>query len=412
MSVIVTINPSGPTKGHVNREGRVDEADTGSATAAKLQNLHDVTREMMRARTRSVLFETVTETAAQLLEFEYSTIRRHDVRTDRLVPVAVSSELSEQTGDRRVYYRGDTVQWRAIDDGEILVFQEVSEISDEADRPGDGSMMVVPLEGFGVLTLGSPEPKVIGQDDVQLAAVFGANVEAAIERVERLQKLNEREDQLRRRAQQSTVMNRVLRHNIRNELNKLLGYQTELRDVVEGTNEQYLEESIESIRTIDSWAETARDIQSVLSDDVRRTTLDLASLAREQAVRAHEEFDDVSIRITVPEAAPVRVLDRLDEGVWELVENAVVHNDDTPRLCVTVETGETCRLTIADDGPGIPDEERQVIEAGDERELRHGSGLGLWYLSWLVDHSDGNVQFTESPFASGTAVTLTFDRAE
>lgn len=62
---------------------------------------------------------------------------------------------------------------------------------------------------------------------------------------------------------------------------------------------------------------------------------------------------------------------------------------------------------VADDGPGIPDHERAVLEDGRETPLEHGSGLGLWIVVWK---SGGAVEF-EPNDPEGTVVTSRFDAA-
>jgi Signal transduction histidine kinase len=55
--------------------------------------------------------------------------------------------------------------------------------------------------------------------------------------------------------------------------------------------------------------------------------------------------------------------------------------------------GQFWRLSVADDGPGIPDDERMVLNRATETSLEHGSGLGLWLAKWLVDASGGGLTF-------------------
>jgi signal transduction histidine kinase len=37
---------------------------------------------------------------------------------------------------------------------------------------------------------------------------------------------------------------------------------------------------------------------------------------------------------------------------------------------------------VRDDGPGLPEHERAVLDAETETALEHGSGLGLWLARW------------------------------
>jgi signal transduction histidine kinase len=66
-------------------------------------------------------------------------------------------------------------------------------------------------------------------------------------------------------------------------------------------------------------------------------------------------------------------------------------------------------VTVADDGPGIPEHELAVL-TGDEpiTQLSHGSGLGLWLVIWLAESYGGHVRFGDD---GGTTVTVTIPRA-
>ncbi len=90
----------------------------------------------------------------------------------------------------------------------------------------------------------------------------------------------------------------------------------------------------------------------------------------------------------------------------ELLENAVEHGGEAPTVVVRGrETATGSRLVVADDGPGIPANERAVIDAESETALSHGSSLGLWGVQWAVQTLGGSLSFEESDLG-GTAVAL------
>lgn len=64
------------------------------------------------------------------------------------------------------------------------------------------------------------------------------------------------------------------------------------------------------------------------------------------------------------------------------------------------------RVVIVDNGPGLPDSEREVLEAGEETPLTHGSGIGLWLVYWTVTYAGGEVTI-EDRSPRGTRVTVT-----
>ncbi|MFC6736794.1 sensor histidine kinase, partial [Halolamina salina] len=97
----------------------------------------------------------------------------------------------------------------------------------------------------------------------------------------------------------------------------------------------------------------------------------------------------------------------LPDALEELVENGVVHGAEEPAVTVTAarENGRVA-IEIRDNGPGIPEEEYQVVTGDTEiTQLTHGSGLGLWVAQAVVDADDWRLDFG-APTEGGTVVTL------
>jgi signal transduction histidine kinase len=213
-----------------------------------------------------------------------------------------------------------------------------------------------------------------------------------------------------RRIQQLQVLNRVLRHNIRNELNAVIAHAEHACEQVESDPElvgRCLDTIVETSYRLTSLSETARQIQTALEPEHRAVTeQDLASLGRRLVSRAREEYPDVTVEYDGPETMVVEATTSLQAGLWELVENACVHNDAAePTVTVAVDRRDRATVTIADNGPGIPEHERTVIEIGEETPLEHGLGLGLWLAHWTVEISGGMLSF-ETNEPRGSVVTV------
>jgi len=67
-------------------------------------------------------------------------------------------------------------------------------------------------------------------------------------------------------------------------------------------------------------------------------------------------------------------------------------------------------IRVDDDGPGLPEAERAVLESGSETPLVHGQGLGLWLVYWVVTGLDGDVEVVE--FRDGTTVEVRLPRPD
>lgn len=93
-----------------------------------------------------------------------------------------------------------------------------------------------------------------------------------------------------------------------------------------------------------------------------------------------------------------------------LLENANRHNDSShSEVEITIAPSDSSdqwgAIRIADNGPGIPETETDVLTAGEETSLQHASGLGLWLVKRLVDHYGGSIEF-EDRTPKGTIVTI------
>lgn len=204
-----------------------------------------------------------------------------------------------------------------------------------------------------------------------------------------------------RQQQRLTVLNRVLRHNIRTETNIIYGYA----DRIGGRNADTIKRHTTNIVDL---SEKGRDAIELFEDamDGDRTQ-SLRELLDACLDDVRERFPNVSFRTEYPEADPP-VSDVFGVVVGNLLENAAAHNEgETPRVVVTAEVDDgRLRVRVADDGPGIDEYELGVLESGTETPLRHGSGIGLWLVKWGTEILDGSVSFERNE-PTGTVVTVT-----
>jgi signal transduction histidine kinase len=211
------------------------------------------------------------------------------------------------------------------------------------------------------------------------------------------------------REGQLRVLNRVLRHNLRNEMDvihALAGNDNvpgEIGRQIKTTANELLETS-----------ERAREAEQLMeTSSLTPSAVDIGDVTASVVADVRERYPEVTVEATVRADQTVHT-DRtvLTYVLSNLIENAAEHNDaDAPEVSVTVadaerDGAELVEITVGDNGPGIADRERQVIEAGEETELRHGSGLGLWTAKWGSRILGGRLRFDPN-HPRGTVVSIT-----
>jgi signal transduction histidine kinase len=199
------------------------------------------------------------------------------------------------------------------------------------------------------------------------------------------------------RRQRLAVLNRILRHNVRNELDVIRAHAEDAE----------LTEAIASVDRLGRLSEETRRIQQLMGRSAAdQTPMELRTVL-DDAVTDVTTGTNADASVTGPEVTVNLDAKLCRYALRHLVENAVEHNDTpSPRVvgrCERTESG--IRIVVADDGPGIPDAERAVIEAGEEDPLEHASSLGLWGANWAVQAMGGSLSFEESDLG-GTAVVV------
>jgi signal transduction histidine kinase/uncharacterized protein YifE (UPF0438 family) len=258
-----------------------------------------------------------------------------------------------------------------------------------------------------------------------------------------------------------SVLNRILRHNLRNDLVLINGHLEFIEDSITGettaetdpeannrtdpetsaatdttatgvtpeTGTQTTAETatepvperdhIDTIKQVTSdlihKADKARKIEDIVGDDTRLTEVDVVDVLSEEADSFEREHPAATISADLPDRTTVIAHDGLEFVVSEVLENAAQHHDSgTPAITISVSEPDEdgyVAIEIADDGPGISQYEIESLQMDYETAIRHASGLGLWLVNWLVSEMDGTLDF-ERREPTGTLVTVRLQAAE
>lgn len=104
--------------------------------------------------------------------------------------------------------------------------------------------------------------------------------------------------------------------------------------------------------------------------------------------------------------------DRLELAMTHLVENAIVHSTPDDAVVVSVETADPdVRISVRDEGPGLPEPQRRLLESGDiDRYDDPETGFGLNIVRLLVESYRGSIETAVDD--TGTTVTVVLPRED
>jgi PAS domain S-box-containing protein len=246
-------------------------------------------------------------------------------------------------------------------------------------------------------------------DDDRIGGILVSSREIT-ERKEYEKRLEEQRDNLQ-------TLNQMVRHDIRNDLQLVTAYADLLAERLEdGEEREYVDVVREQAAHATELTRTAADMAAVMvREDAGDERVSLAPALRGEVEDAREAHPDAAVTIDgdIP-VVDVRA-NRLLESVFRnLIQNAVQHHDgDAPTVTVSAEArADTVRVRVADDGPGVPDSQKEDVFGRGERGLdSEGTGLGLHLVQTVVSRYGGSV-WVEDADPQGAVFVVELQQAD
>jgi signal transduction histidine kinase len=198
------------------------------------------------------------------------------------------------------------------------------------------------------------------------------------------------------------VYTQLMRHDLRNDLQALLG-SIELAEMfVDLSTERAKENLIQSL----SLGNRMVQLLHVLSLPLVQPRTDLVEHIKEVAHEA--QYIHPHLEIEVHSESGVRntkfTASRLLPMVWQnIFRNAALHAGAEPRVRVDVSLEDSdFVISISDDGPGIPEDRREYLfkrGSGSESDER---GFGLYLSKLVLESHGGTIELVDDSDHSGT----------
>lgn len=221
----------------------------------------------------------------------------------------------------------------------------------------------------------------------------------------------------RLRTQQIEVLDRMLRHNLRNQMNVVDGYADLLETALEDEELAGYAERIGAVATsLTTTADTVRFVRDRLENDPPKPELvDVAAIVERALGRARDAHPEAVFEFDSVGASTAYAHDTLGIVLDAFFENAVKHSEsETPQITVEMThlDEEELAIRVGDDGPAIPESELLALESESEpTQLEHATGIDLWMANWFVTEFGGYTKVPENG-PEGSVVSIRLRRGD
>jgi signal transduction histidine kinase len=207
-----------------------------------------------------------------------------------------------------------------------------------------------------------------------------------------------------------TVLNKILRHDIQNDLAVIKMYADLVKEGEELDIQTFLQKLDERVGHAISTIRDAREIEKMLKVG-ELVGINLSAVL----MKVVEEFNrEARITYEIPEWIYVEADSAINSVIHNIIQNAIFHNDkEIPEIDVMViEKSDKVYVRIADNGPGVPDELKTLIfEENFKGETTGRSGLGLYLVKETMKRYGGRV-WVEDNEPYGSVFVLEFVKSD
>jgi K+-sensing histidine kinase KdpD len=220
---------------------------------------------------------------------------------------------------------------------------------------------------------------------------------------------------LRRSDELKTALLRSVSHDLRTPLTSIIAAGTALDSptLTESERHELSEAVVEEGQRLSHLVENLLDLSRLESGTAqpRREPIDLVGVL--EAARESLGGDAAAVKLGIGAEIPSLVADpvQLERAFANLLGNAVRHGEGQPVLVRSREVGGRLVVRVVDQGPGIPEQDRErIFEPFYRREGGQGSGLGLSIARGFVEANGGEIAVESVP-GQGSTFVVSFPRA-
>ncbi|GGL63681.1 PAS domain-containing sensor histidine kinase [Halocalculus aciditolerans] len=365
-----------------------------------IATLHSVAVDIETAGSPDAVYQSLVDAAEGVLDYQICIVDERD--GDRLVVVAASDDTPDEHYYNYVSVDAeDNLAAKVARTRETVVVDDLHETSIDPANAAYRSIITVPLADYGVLQAAADEPDAFDDADREFTEILASHAVAALDRLDRERELERQTDRLEKFAS-------VVSHDLRTPLQVAVGAIELARETGDLDRLDTADDALDRIDRLASdllaWARGASLVEDTEPVNVAAAATD-----------CWRDLDTENATLDVTDAVVDADPDRVRQLLSNLLRNAVEHGATDPpshaREDAAEHDGASVHVTVAptedgtgfavtDDGPGVPDGERDAVFDAGHTTSTTGSGFGLdiardiadahgWTLTLDDDYTDG-----------------------
>lgn len=436
LDIIASVASVAMELAHLKKDEQV-QLSSQERRAAQMSQILAVASSILTLTDTSKLIETVLNAIDDLFGFKAISITLYDEAERCFKWVGFSGYTEEQKERARklktpvdVIERDTKPEYRVgylahykpaentipDDFSHYFVFNDVQEAAMYAEKPrkspdswhelDDLTFLVQNRAGktIGVIYIDDPvDGKIPSREVIELVEIFVSLVAIALENAHLYSEAHTSRDGVH-------ILNRLMFHDLMNYSMAIRGYLDLAGEQKDGSSTKaYIDRAIRQIDQTSELIEKVRKLSTIRSADKKNMLrIDLARTITMQFAKTSSLFPSKTIRSVLNferEDAFVMANDLLPDLFHNIFMNAIKFDMHDP-VQIEISLKEISedpapsgrkywRISVADHGPGIPDERKRAIFTGIQkpvsREPARGMGLGLSIVKSLIDLYGGKV---------------------
>lgn len=216
--------------------------------------------------------------------------------------------------------------------------------------------------------------------------------------------------QRHRQKEYINVLQRILRHNLRNDLTVVNGFARRANNMATDDEiSECLSNVLRKTGRIETLIEEADNIRDIINQDFESNTqlMSVEKIAGSAIGACLSEFSSANVGIECTDGLMAKAGPKLQVAFEAVIDNGLRYNDsDQPRVMIRGHkvNDNRAHISIVDNGVGITTTEQEIITGDKEAtQLEHGSGLGLWMTKWIIESYQGSIEIHNSSIG-GTVI--------